>query len=128
MTNVDKLINFLTGNTHYYVSDVLCQIIITKNNDYHKLENETGLETQDLLNLLKYYDVLNERNVLDRIIGVGDDITWADEALAGALYCMNTNGFMEHFKENFTQDEINNAIWDPTYHPTTGFKQMEVTM
>ena len=133
MNNADKLINFLKENNHRYVLDVLHWFNQIEEhrisgsdkfdkNDYVKLKEETGLSANDMLRFVKFYDVLKKHNLLDGIIGVGDDVSHADEAVADALYCMNTLNFMWAFKEAYTKEQMDDAILDPSYDPATGFR------
>ena len=133
MNNVDKLLNFLKQNNHQYIKNVLKRFNEIENNRKHnsakykvadlkKLEKETGLKALDMDKLVKYYDILKERNLLDKIIGKGDDVEYADEVVASTFYLMNTYSFMERFKEDYTNEDLDNAIWDPTYDPVIGFK------
>ena len=133
MITIDKLLVFLKENTHQYVQDVLRRFKQVEqcrktNSDlfngkvYKQLEKETGLGPLDLDKLVKYYDVLKQRDLLDRIIGVGDDVSHADEVVAGAFYCMNTFNFMYASQVDYTEEQLDNAIWDPTYELATGFR------
>jgi hypothetical protein len=116
----------MRNNTHEYVKEIMDEFITSENlriqhsPDYNEdtlwiLETVTFLNASDLGRLVKFY------RVLDKVIGVEDDIDPMVEDAMGALYCINTYNFIMHFDDNVTPEAIGNAIMDPTYHPVTGF-------
>jgi len=131
MNNLDKLLNFLRENNHYYISDIMIRFIITeddrKNNPerynvsgLNKIEKETGLNPLDLDKLVKYYKILDKKGILSKIVGQSNNVDEQIEKEAEYAYVMNTYNFMVFINEDTPKEQLNNAIWDPSYDPMVG--------
>ena len=128
-----KLFNFLKENNHLYISDIITQFIINEHyrknhpkiyraSDLKELEKETGLSALDLDNLVKYHKFLDEKGLLPKIVGRGNNVDEQIEKEAEYVYITNTYNFKVFINENTPKEQLDNAIWDPSYDPMVGIK------
>ena len=134
MNNLNKISNFLKNHDHLYIGDILIRFIIIEDNrknnperynvsELKLIEKETGLNALDLDKLVKYYKILNDKGSLSKIVGQGNNIDEQIEQAAEYAYIMNTHNFMVFINENTPMEQLDNAIWDPSYDPMVGFRR-----
>lgn len=131
MDRISRLIDFLRNHDHEFIKDKLEKFKETEYilhhdldnynvNDLKKIEKETGLNAIDLIKLVRFYEILKEKDLLKEIVGLGKYAPQKMVRHLTSIYIINTIFFMffinEHYKEKFTSEEMDNAIWDGDYY------------